>query len=89
MSNPVIHLKSCSFYADEPEELVNLQEKEWQPILQWFNNKYGILHFIVMLTLQACMYMYVPVSLITCDSQLHTFHPKLGLKSLKSDYTEY
>jgi len=30
------------FYADEPEELVNLQEKEWQPILQWFNNNYRV-----------------------------------------------
>jgi len=47
VSNPVVHLKSCSFYADEPEELVNLQEKEWQPILQWFNKRYGIVHFIV------------------------------------------
>lgn len=54
----LIQFKSCSFYSDEPEELVNLQKKEWQPILQWFNEKYGILHIIVMLYL-TYMYMYL------------------------------
>lgn len=54
-SNP---FKSCSFYADEPEELANLQEKEWQPILQWFNKKYGILQFIVVMYL-TYMYRYM------------------------------
>lgn len=33
---------SICFYADEPEELANLQEREWQPILQWFNKNYGV-----------------------------------------------
>ena len=28
-----------SFYADEPEELVNLQKKEWQPLIDWFDKK--------------------------------------------------
>lgn len=63
-SNP---FKSCSFYADEPEELANLQEKEWQPILQWFNKKYGILQFIVVYE----SYMHVQVHifyLITFDN---------------------
>ena len=54
LSLTVIHFKSSSFYADEPEELVNLQKKKWQPVLQWFNKKYDTLHFIVMHLI--CMY---------------------------------
>lgn len=33
---------SICFYADEPDELVNLQKKKWQPVLQWFNKNYGV-----------------------------------------------
>ncbi|KAL9956936.1 hypothetical protein ACROYT_G038500 [Oculina patagonica] len=33
---------SICFYADEPEELVNLQKKEWEPIMQWFNKRYAV-----------------------------------------------
>ena len=32
-------LSFCSFYANEPEELVNLQRKEWQPLIDWFDMK--------------------------------------------------
>jgi len=30
------------FYADEPEELVQLQKKEWQPVIDWFDKKYCV-----------------------------------------------
>ena len=29
----------CSFFAEEPEELMNLQKKEWQPLIDWFGKK--------------------------------------------------
>ncbi|XP_068761096.1 ATP synthase mitochondrial F1 complex assembly factor 2-like [Montipora capricornis] len=30
------------FYANEPEELVNLQRNEWQPLIDWFDMKYDV-----------------------------------------------
>lgn len=33
---------SICFFADEPEELVDLQKKEWIPIMEWFNKKYSV-----------------------------------------------
>ena len=30
----------CSFFADEPKELVDLQMEEWKPLVEWFGERY-------------------------------------------------
>ena len=44
----LIKFHSHSFYAEEPEELVDLQKKEWTPIMEWFNKKYDHLRSCVL-----------------------------------------
>lgn len=32
-------LPLCSYHASEPEELAELQKKEWSPLIKWFNSR--------------------------------------------------
>ena len=33
---------TCRFHEEEPQRLVVLQKKHWDPLLQWVKDQYGV-----------------------------------------------
>ena len=50
--SPFTNRLSCSFRATEPDDLVALQSKEWDPIVEWFNERWACFYDPM------CMHLY-------------------------------
>ena len=50
--SPFTNHLSCSFRATEPDDLVALQSKEWDPIVDWFNERWACFYDPM------CMHLY-------------------------------